>query len=275
MRLLQRHLPHLILVVVGTFIVAPLVMVTFASFTTGGIPWLWKGFTLDSYAAVISDRKFQTGTVFALAISAMATVISLTLGVMAAYALDRARFPGRGLIEVAFLSPLSIPRVVVGVALFIVYLSLIRSLYDSMLGVALAHCFLLLPFVITFIKVGMSWIDPRLEEAGRDLGDTATSAAFKLTFPLLVPAMTAVAGLVFVMSFDEVDTTIFLIRTKVHTLSTEVFLYAQNHQDGTVAAVSVLVLAATIVFTIVVVMISSYALSRGAGIQTIKSKIKT
>lgn len=93
MRLLQRHLPHLILVVVGTFIVAPLVMVTFASFTTGGIPWLWKGFTLDSYAAVISDRKFQTGTVFALAISAMATVISLTLGVMAAYALDRARFP--------------------------------------------------------------------------------------------------------------------------------------------------------------------------------------
>lgn len=258
----QRILGFATLLAVGLFILAPLVMVLIASIKVGGNPWSAQPFTLAAYGKALDATTFWRGAGNSLQIAVVSTLISLSVGTGVAYGIDRGRFRGRDLLRTIFISPLSLPRVVIGMALFIIYLSFARPLYDTIPSIVLAHCLLLLPFVVTIVGAGLTWVDPRLEEAARDLGDTGLQAIVGIVLPILTPALLAAAGLSLIISFDEVDTTIFLIRSNIQTLPIEVLNYAQNHQDGTVAAVSVIILGSTVLFAAAVFLTAALLLRR-------------
>lgn len=243
---MRRYLPSIFFLLLAVFLLAPLVLVIVASFKIGGNPWSSQPYALNAYAKALSTPRFIKGAVNSLTISLVSAFIATVLATAAAYAIDRGSFRGKSLLKTLFIAPLSIPNVVIGMAFFIFYLVVFRPLFDTVVGITILHVFLLLPFLIAIIGTGMAGIDLRLEEAARDLGDTAFQAILRINVPLLSPVLLAAMGVAFIISFDEIDATLFLVRSSVTTLPIEVFKHSMLYQDGVESAVSVLLLVATV-----------------------------
>jgi putative spermidine/putrescine transport system permease protein len=103
------------------------------------------------------------------------------------------------------------------------------------------HVLVILPFVIAMVSASLANFDWTLQEAAMDLGAGPIRTFFRVILPQISLSL-AIAGLfAFITSFDQVETTIFMVRTGSNTLPVEMFLYLQKWQDPTIAA---LVLAA-------------------------------
>ncbi|MGW4423194.1 ABC transporter permease [Streptosporangium sp. NPDC004631] len=241
------------------FVLAPLVVVLVGSFSTaGGRIFPPDGLTLRWYGEVFRHEPFRTGLVNSLLVAGVATALALSVGTAAAYAIDRYRFPGRTALRALFIAPLSVPRIVIGFALFVLIVTLTPRFYGSIAGVALAHGLILLPFVVSIVGAALSGLDPALEEAGRDLGFGPLATFRRVTLPQLRIGLTTAGVFAFVTSFDEVDTSIFLIRPGQSTLPIEMFLYLEQSQDPTLAALSAILIGFSVVAVALLVAVAGF-----------------
>lgn len=229
------------------FIVAPLLVVVVASVSVDqvltGPP---SGFTLEWLRSALTYPQFRVGFLYSIEVAALATTLALGLGTPAAYALARLRLPGRGLLRAVFIAPLSLPRVVTGFSFFVLYVSLFPAAYGTVGGVALAHVLLLLPFVVSLVGAGLAGLDPALEEAARDLGAGPWRAFRQVTLAQIRLSLGIAAVFAFLTSFDEVDTSVFLMPADTTTLPVAVFLRLEQNQDPTTAAVSSLMIVGSL-----------------------------
>ncbi|GAA1615013.1 ABC transporter permease [Actinoplanes couchii] len=231
----------------AVFITAPLLIVLVASVSTDHVLTGWpSGFTLEWIRTALSYEPFQVGFLYSIEVAALATVIALALGVPAAYAIARLDLPGTGLLRSIFVAPLSLPRVVTGFSFFVLYVSLMPTAYGTVGGVALAHVLLLLPFVISVVGSGLAGLDPQLEAAARDLGATPWRAFRQVTLPQIRLSLVIAAVFGFLTSFDEVDTSVFLMPAGTTTLPVAIFLRLEQNQDPTTSAVSSLMIAGSL-----------------------------
>jgi putative spermidine/putrescine transport system permease protein len=250
------------LTVVFAFIALPLVIVVLESFAGGAAaPWPLHAPSLQWYASAFQYGPFWSGLELSVEIAAVATALSLIAGTMAAYAIARHEFRGRRLLQTLFVTPLSVPRIVIGFSLFVLYVTLVPALDETNTGVVLAHCLILLPFSVTIVGAALANLDPATEEAARDLGRTRLGAFWTVTLPRLRIALVATAVFAFVTSFDEVDTSIFLLPPQHSTLPIQMFFYLQQSDSPTVAALSTLLIAGSLVIVIAVA-----ALARRGGL---------
>ncbi len=169
-------------------------------------------------------------------LATLATVGSLIIGTMAGYALVRYRLPMPNLIKAFMLSPIVMPKIVLGVALFMFFVR-IGTLggYSSLL---LTHMLVVLPFVISLISAALFSFDWTLQEAAMDLGAGPLETFFRVILPEISVSVIVAGVFAFVTSFDQVETTLFLVRPGDNTLPIEMFLYLQKWQDPTIAALS-------------------------------------
>ncbi|TDC74570.1 ABC transporter permease [Streptomyces hainanensis] len=230
------------------FVLLPLAVVVLSSFSAdevadGGWP---NGWSLRWFREALEYEPFRVGLAYSLQVAALATAISLAVGAAAAYAIARYRFPGAALLRAVFVMPLSLPRVVTGFCLFVLYASLFPTAYGTVGGIAFAHCLLLLPFVVSVLGAALAGLDPALEEAARDLGASPPRAFLRITLPQIRPALIAAAVFAFITSFDEVDTSVFLMPADQTTLPVAVFLRLEQQQDPTVTAMSSLLIAGSL-----------------------------
>jgi putative spermidine/putrescine transport system permease protein len=237
----------LFLVLVAVFVLLPLAVVVLSSFSrqaaASGRP---SGLTLEWFRRALSYEPFRTGLLYSVEVAVSATAVSLLVGTMAAYAIARYRFPGRELLRSVFVMPLSLPRVVAGFCLFVLYASLFPAAYGTVGGIAFAHCLLLLPFVVAVLGAALAGLDPALEEAARDLGAPAGRAFRQVTLPQVKWALLAAGIFAFLTSFDEVDTSIFLMPADTTTLPVAMFLRLEQQQDPTVTAMSSILIAGSL-----------------------------
>jgi putative spermidine/putrescine transport system permease protein len=233
--------------VCAVFIVAPLAIVLVASVSTDqvltGLP---SGFTLDWIRGALAYDQFRIGFLYSLQVAALATVIALVIGTPAAYAIARLNLPGLGFLRAIFVAPLSLPRVVTGFSFFVLYVSLFPEAYGTVGGVAFAHVLLLLPFVVSLVGAGLAGLDPALEEAARDLGSTPLRAFWRVTLPQIRLSLVIAAVFAFLTSFDEVDTSVFLMPADTTTLPVAIFLRLEQNQDPTTSAVSSLMIVGSL-----------------------------
>ncbi|SDI29507.1 ABC transporter permease [Alloyangia pacifica] len=244
---------RLLLVAVVLFMMAPIGIVIVNSFNASAFnAWPPTGFTLDWYAKVLSDPNFRAGAVNSLIVGVASTVLVLLLGMPIAYALARFRMRGAGLLRATLFAPLVVPRVAIGFALFVLFVVVGGGLYGSYLGITLAHAILMLPFVVTILASTIGEIDPLLEEAARDLGATPLQAFRRAVLPQLGGALVVSGIFAFITSFDEVETTIFIVKPAVNTLPVEMYHYMEQYQDPTLAALSTLLILFTLLIALVV-----------------------
>ncbi|MET3810835.1 ABC transporter permease [Arthrobacter sp. UYEF3] len=230
--------------------IVPIMFVVVAAFSGGdSLKFPPESFSLKWFGAAASYKPFMTALLSSAELAVLATLLSLLIGVPAAIGLQRGRFPGKSWIQGLFLSPLVIPELVVGLAL---YQQLIAGLgVSTFLTLLLGHTALLIPYAVRVTGASLALADPFVEEAARGLGAGPAKVFISVTLPLLRPGIVSAALLSFVTSFNNVPLSLLLQGRTFNTLPVSMLDYVQKSYDPMIAAMSTLILAVTIVFALV------------------------
>lgn len=224
------------------FIISPLVTVAIYSFSPVSYSvFPPEGFSLRWYSRLWDLDQFKRAFANSIVVGVCSTAISLVLGTMSAIVIARYRFRGRGTLNAVFHSPVVIPKVVMGLGFFILFLR--WQLYGGLFGVTIAHAVITFPFVLAMVYSGMASVNPALEEAAMDLGAHSRRAFLDTVVPQVKPSLLIASLFAFVVSFDQVDATLFLVRQNSNTFPIEIFLYTERWQDPTMAALSTFMMA--------------------------------
>lgn len=252
----KRWFLHSILLLTILFMLAPLLIVVVNSFNASAYnAWPPPGFTLSWYRRVIANTAFQHGLINSLFTGITSTIVVLITGLPIARALTQLKGKSVILYGAAVFSPLIVPRVAIGFALFTLFISAASMagihLYGSFIGLVLAHSIVMLPFVVTILMASLRDLDPIEEEAARDLGATPLQSFRLAVLPQLQGALVISALLAFITSFDEVEMTLFLVKPSVSTLPVALYHYMDQYQDPSIAALSTLLIAFTFLLALI------------------------
>jgi len=240
----------LMVALVMVYILAPLAVIVASSFgTTGYVAFPPQGFSLQWYEQALANPRYINGFITSLRIAGTVTVLSSAIGIAAAYALVRYPFRGARLLESLFLSPLVLPGLVLAVALTIFFARNPQATGTNRL--ILAHLTICVPCVIRVVIPVLQRFDRSIEEAALNLGASPVKAFFLVTLPVVRPGVIAAAALAFVMSFDEVDMSVFLASPREQPLTVALYSAVQLAFDPTLAAVSALLIMLTLAVMIV------------------------
>ena len=210
---------------------------------------IWNGFTLDNWLNVCDAQGVCEAFSNSIIIAVSSTVVATALGTAIAIALVRYKFKGRAATTLLLFMPMATPEVVLGAGLAAQFLN--AGAPKGMLTVILAHIMFCISFVVVTVRARVAGIDPRLEEAGRDLYARPSQVWWKITFPLLLPGIAAAALLAFALSFDDFIITNFN-RGPVNTLPSYIYTAAAR---GIPAEANVLA-SAVFILAILLVLIS-------------------
>lgn len=224
------------------FLVAPSVIVVVMSFSADSfLAFPPASYSLRWYDAYLQSPQWRNATVLSFYIAPLSTIVSLALGLAAAYALVRGKLAGRRAILGLLLAPLIIPSVVSGIAIF----GLLADwrLVGTRTGILIAHTIGGLAFVVVIAMSALANFDQRLELAALSLGARPLTMFRKVVAPLIMPGIVAGGLFAFIHSFDEVIITSFVTGTRYQTLPVKIWNDMVLEVDPTVAAVSALLVA--------------------------------
>jgi putative spermidine/putrescine transport system permease protein len=225
-------------VAVYALLLAPLVVVAVVSFgSTATFDFPPKGLSLRWYRAFFASEMFvrsffRVSQVVGLLTALVATVV----GTLSAIGLVRIQFRGRQAVETFFLSPLLVPHILLGAA---VYLYLARLAWPtSSMTLLVGHIVIATPYVIRCVTAGLAGMDRSLEEAAMSLGASRAQAFFKVTVPLLRSSMVTGAVFAFIISFSDINLALFLAGANSPSLPVHIFSQIQFEADPSIAAAS-------------------------------------
>ena len=232
------------------YLLIPLAVIVGASFTTS--PYLRfppEGFTLHWYGQFLKDTSYLRAIWTSGLLAVSAAVIALLTGVPVALVLARSQFIGKQLLSALFFSPLILPAIVIGAAIlqYASALGFARSFSAMLVG----HAVIVIPYVIRTPLASLGGFDASLEEAARDLGDSALGAFFRVTLPLIKPGVIAGTLFAVIISWINVELSMFNTTASLMTIPVKLFNYIQYSVDPMIAAVS----AGTIYVAVIVVAI--------------------
>lgn len=222
---------------VVAFILAPLVVIVGASFTT--TPYIHfppVGFTLEWYERLFRRDDFLESFWYSILIATLCTAIATPLGALAAIGIHRAEGRPREILQSFVMAPLVLPTVVTGVALLQFYQ--LMHVDWTLMGLVLGHVIITVPYVVRSVGAGLFGIDPAIEEAATSLGASASRVLLRVIMPNLSPALLVSVIFVFIVSFDQVTVSIFLSNADITPLPIRIFSYVEYSADPMVAAIS-------------------------------------
>lgn len=237
--------------VVFAFLMIPLLIITVTAFGGGSaIVFPIDSFSLKWFAEVFSLKSFRRSFLTSLEVAFLATMIALLVGIPAAYVLARSSLKGKQLLKSVFLSPTIVPGIVIG---FILYQFLVLSLrlpvLVSLLG---GHFLVTLPYVIRVVGSAMEQFDFSIEEAAWSLGCPKQQAFFKVVLPNVTSGISSAFMLAFINSFNNIPVSMFLTGPGISTFPATLMNYIEYNYNPAVSAVSVLLMAATVIIMVIV-----------------------
>ena len=234
---------------VYAFLLAPLVVVVVASFNAADfLSFPPSGFSLRWYRALWESEVWGESFRLSVLLTAVVTPLALMIGTLAAYALVRCSFPGKGLVATLVMAPLVMPQIVLGIAL-LNYFSLL-GLVGSMTGLILGHLVVTLPFTVRLVSISVHNLDPALERAAQNLGATPLQTFWRVTLPLLRPGIVAGAIFAAIISFGELAVRLLIAGARTTTLPLRIFNYTEYNFDPTINAVSTIFVVLALVLII-------------------------
>ena len=236
-------------VAVYVFLLAPLVVVVLASFNSADfLSFPPRGFSLRWYRALWESEVWGDSFRLSLLVTAVVTPLALIIGTLAAYALVRYSFPGKGVITTLVMAPIVMPQIVLGIAL-LNYMSGL-GLVGSLTGLILGHLVVTLPFTVRLVSISVHNLDPALERAAENLGATPLETFWRVTLPLLRPGIVAGAIFAAIISFGELAVTLLIAGARTTTLPLRIFNYTEYNFDPTINAVSTIFVVLALVLII-------------------------
>jgi putative spermidine/putrescine transport system permease protein len=231
------------------FLLAPLVLVAVMSLSADNyLAFPPSGFSLRWFAALAHNDTMLRAARASVILAASVTLVALLVGVPAALAVARGLAPKA--VSILLSAPLLLPTLVLGLALLMALQPL--ALVATWPGLVLAHLVVVLPFVTRIMTTSLAALPSDLEAAAATLGAPPLRAFWRITLPLALPGLIASATLAFLVSFDEVVISLFLVGPRLTTLSVAMFRYTESRTDPLVAAVAVSLIALTVLVVLAV-----------------------
>ena len=169
-------------------------------------------------------------------IAIFATIGSVILGTVAALGLSSRHMPYKGLIMAVLISPMIVPLIISGVAIFFFMAKV--GLAATHTGIVLAHIILGTPFVVITVTATLSGFDHSVTRAAASLGSDPVNTFMKITLPLILPGVISGGLFAFVTSFDEVVVVLFLAGLENTTIPIQMWTGLREQLSPTILAVA-------------------------------------
>ncbi len=216
-----------------------------------------EGYSLRWYQDFFGSESWMRSIRNSFIIGIAATIVSTTLGTLAALGLSRSEMPAKGLIMGILISPMIVPLIISAAGMFFFFSSI--NIAQTYLGVVLAHAALGTPFVVITVTATLVGFDQSLTRAAANLGASPTRTFFKITMPLILPGVISGALFAFITSFDEIVVVLFVAGVEQRTIPREMWSGIREDISPTILAV------ATILVLISVALLSVVELLRRRG----------
>ncbi len=222
---------------------------SFARTWFGG--WLPDAYTTKWYSSAVQEFDLWQVLKVTLIVAITVVVVSLLIGVPAAYALARHDFPGKGLVFLFLLLPIMVPPITYGIPLATLLYE--RDLAGRLIGVIIANLVPAFPFVIIIMVPFIEQIDPNLERAARILGASPLQVFVRVLLPLAVPGMLAAGLLALVRTIALFELTFLTSGASSQTLV--VALYYATSSAGIRTSQSIDAMAVIYMLTTTVLLV--------------------
>ena len=247
------------------FLIAPIVVVIplsfnavpFFTFTEKMLTFDPAGYSLKWYEDFFTSLNWQGAVTNSFIIAVCATLISTTLGTIAALGLSRADMPNKSIIMGILISPMIVPLIISAAGMYFFYTKI--GLSSTHLGVILAHAALGTPFVVITVTATLVGFDHSLIRAAATLGATPTTTFFRIIVPLILPGVISGALFAFITSFDEVVVVLFVGSYEQRTIPWQMFSGIREQISPTILAV------ATLLVIMSIMLLSSVEMLRRRG----------
>jgi len=226
-------------------ILMPILFVCWLSFFSNEIvTFPPQGYTLRWFAHIFDQNNFVSGFLTSLQVGIVAMIGGLILGIPASLMLSRREFPGREALNTLLVLPLVVPGIVAGTAIYVfeieIEIATQLPLLGSLAGLVFAHIMITIPWTVRLLTASLAGFDRSIEEAALNLGATPFQAFVRVTLPVIKPGIVAAALFSFIISFGNLEMTLFLVAPGQTTLPIAILQYLQWRIDPTIAAVSLL-----------------------------------
>jgi ABC-type spermidine/putrescine transport system permease subunit II len=235
----------------------PIALVVLTSFNEAAITTLpIESYSLKWFAALLDNTRTLEALWVSLRLGALAAVASTILGLSAALAVVRYRFPGRQ----SFLALMTLPMIAPGIVLGISLLIFARyvGFRTGFLALLLGHTLLALPYCTFIIIASLARFDRTLEDAARGLGAGEISVLARVTLPNILPGIFGALLFGFTISIGEFVVSFFLTSAGVATLPIRIYSIVKVGITPEINAVSTLILAVTFLFTVAAIRLAWY-----------------
>ena len=245
------------------FLITPILVVMplsfnaqdFFTFTPEMLRFDPEGYSLKHYRDFFTNNEWQRSFKNSLIIAPIATVISVSLGTLAAIGLSQSHVPGRRAIMAIMISPMIVPLIISATGMFFFY-SQIGNWLEGTLGfnktfvgyikVVLAHAVLGIPFVIITVTATLVGFDRSLTRAAANMGANPVTTFFRVQMPLILPGVISGGLFAFITSFDEVVVVLFVGSASQKTLPWQMFTGLREQISPTILAVATILVAISI-----------------------------
>ena len=190
-------------VIIGMgFLYLPIVILIIFSFNKSRLVTVWGGFSTHWYGELLQNNAVLHAAAVTLRVGLVSATIASVLGALAGIALVRfGRFRGQTLFASMVYAPLVMPEVITGLSLLLTFTAV--GLGRGILTITLAHATFSLCYVAVIVRARMLDFDRSLEEAALDLGATPLKVFWKITLPIILPAVISGWLLAFTLSLDD------------------------------------------------------------------------
>jgi putative spermidine/putrescine transport system permease protein len=207
-----------------------------------------RAWSLRWYEAFFSSPEWRQSTVVSFKVAGATTVLATILGTLASYGLFKSTSIFGSIIRSFLILPMMVPLIFVAIGVFFVFARI--GLNNTLTGLILAHSTLAIPFVMIAVTNGLKGFDIQQERAARSLGASPVWAFFTVTMPQIRISIFSGMLFAFITSFDEVIVSIFVSSGANSTLTKRMFANIRDQVDPTVAAISSMLVVASIVILV-------------------------
>jgi 2-aminoethylphosphonate transport system permease protein len=192
----------------------PLATIAIAGLSSQWSGALPSGLTFSRLLNALSGNDLASLSV-SLQTAAAASGVSMVVGSWAAMAVRSLPRGARGALDAAFLLPIAVPSVVLGLGVLTAFNTVLSG---TAMIVIVAHVALVLPFTYASVSAGLDRLDPLLAAVAASLGASPATVLRRITLPLLAPSLLASGGLAFALSMGELGATSFVYPPTWQTL---------------------------------------------------------
>ena len=258
--------------IIFIFLIMPILVVMplsfnsqdFFTFTPEMLKFEPEGYSLKHYRDFFTNNEWQRSFKNSLLIAPVATLVSVSLGTLAAIGLSQSYVPFKRAIMAILISPMIVPLIISATGMFFFY-SHVGNFLEDRIGldknfvgyvkVILAHSVLGIPFVIITVTATLVGFDSSLTRAAANMGANPVKTFFKIQMPLILPGVISGGLFAFITSFDEVVVVMFVGSTNQKTLPWQMFTGLREQISPTILAVATILVAISIALLITIEML--------------------